>query len=306
MPWTEPTGSFEEAQQQLKEYETSTLLVAETTSGECVPVSETNADQIQPLGSVFKLYVLAALLDAVDEGTVTWTQNVTIRDELDSFPSGTTQDVEAGTEMTVLELAELMISISDNTATDHLIDLLGRETVEEAQAAYGHSDPDLNRPFLTTRELFLLKTDESLLAEYVDADSDQRRALLDSMANLDLPPIEDVLSFVEGGALAVDVAEWFATPNDMCRLLVELAKSSEVKDILAINPGVPDDTGRWSYIGFKGGSEPGVVASAWLLEDADGRTFTVTGGITSDGTESADSVVSTFVGIRDFFEAPAS
>lgn len=306
VPWTAPVGSFEEALEQLDEFETSTLLVAEVSDGECSSITERNVDEVQPLGSIFKLYVLGALLDAIDAGSVTWDQPVIIRDELDSYPSGTTQDVEAGIEMTVQELAELMIAISDNTATDHLIELLGREAVEAAQANYGQSNPELNQPFLTTRELFLLKTDDDLRATYVAGDRDDRRAMLDSLAGVALPPVEEVLSFVEGGALDVEVVEWFATPTDMCRLLVEVAKDPVAREMLAINPGVPDDTGRWSYIGFKGGSEPGVVALAWLLEDADGRVFTVTGGITSSTPVSEIEVGAAFAGLRDQFEAPAS
>jgi beta-lactamase class A len=34
-----------------------------------------------------------------------------------------------------------MISISDNSAADLLINLLGRERVEQDQATYGHTDP---------------------------------------------------------------------------------------------------------------------------------------------------------------------
>jgi len=55
------------------------------------------------------------------------------------------------------ELANRMISISDNTATDHLLLTVGREAVESIQAAMGHSAPGLNAPFITTRELFVLK-----------------------------------------------------------------------------------------------------------------------------------------------------
>ncbi len=36
-------------------------------------------------------------------------------------------------------------------------------------------------------------------------------------------------------------------------------------DILAINPGIPDPTAAFSYLGYKGGSEPGVLNLTWLL-----------------------------------------
>jgi len=55
----------------------------------------------------------------VGDGTISWDTPVTIDDALDSLPSGDTQDLEPGAERTVRELAEVMISVSDNTATDH-------------------------------------------------------------------------------------------------------------------------------------------------------------------------------------------
>jgi hypothetical protein len=50
---------------------------------------------------------------------------------------------------------------------------------------------------------------------------------------------------------------------------------SQVQDVLAVNPQMDVDKSTWKYVGFKGGSEPGVLAGAWLLERADGRWFVV-------------------------------
>jgi hypothetical protein len=47
---------------------------------------------------------------------------------------------------------------------------------------------------------------------------------------------------------------------------------------LAINPGVPLDAATWPYVGYKGGSEPGVLTLNWLLQRADGRWFVVSLG----------------------------
>ncbi|MEO5769752.1 MAG: hypothetical protein ABIS92_15470, partial [Polyangia bacterium] len=43
------------------------------------------------------------------------------------------------------------------------------------------------------------------------------------------------------------------------------AATQPVRDILAANPGIGDASGAFSYIGFKGGSEPGVLNVTWLL-----------------------------------------
>ena len=56
---------------------------------------------------------------------------------------------DLGAPITIHTLASLMISESDNTATDALIDLVTRNSVETISPR--------NRPFMTTREFFQLK-----------------------------------------------------------------------------------------------------------------------------------------------------
>ena len=120
---------------------TSAFLAAEVdANGVCQSIAAVRPELALPIGSVFKLYVLGAVATAVDEETLTWDQPVVIRDELDSLPSGITHDEPAGSTLTVEELARRMIAISDNTATDHLIDLVGRDRVEAALSVFGHSD----------------------------------------------------------------------------------------------------------------------------------------------------------------------
>ena len=79
---------------------------------------------------------------------------------------GRAQNVAAGTGVPLRRYAEPMISISDNTAADHLIHRLGRRAVEAQMTRFGMARPLLDTPFLTTRELFVLKgsADRSLRA----------------------------------------------------------------------------------------------------------------------------------------------
>ena len=101
--------------------------------------------------------MLAELARQVDAKIVKLDQMVEVREELQSFPSGVTQLKPAGAKVSVDELATKMISISDNTATDLLIDLLGRENIEAGLERCRNSCPMRNQPFLTTREMFLIK-----------------------------------------------------------------------------------------------------------------------------------------------------
>lgn len=298
-----PPDTIEAATARLQTMGTLHYAVFDRSDGRCAVVSDQGSDEPMALGSMFKLYVLFAVQLAVDAAELDWADPVTVRDELDSFPSGTTQDVDPGTTLTVRELAELMISISDNTATDHLIDLVGRDAVEAAVVAGGHARPELLAPFLTTRELFVLKTvfTQAERQGYIAADSETRRVILDeTVAETPLGPLADI---VWPGPIDVDTLEWFASPVDICRVLVALTTATETREILALNPGVPGPSGHWEYIGFKGGSEPGVLATSWYVESASGESYVVTGSVTNTGSVLNETeVVNLFAAIRDLVD----
>lgn len=231
-------------------------------------IASHNADRQFAIGSTFKLYVLAALSRSIARGEHNWYDVVELSER--SFPSGQLQDWPSGSPLTLHSLATLMISISDNTATDQLIRVLGRDTIEAELALSGHTDPAATLPFLTTRELFLLKLGEdALLREYSRADEEDRRAILAGLRDRDLD-MGDIQRVFSGGPRFIDV-EWFASAQDIARIYAGLAADPVALDILAINLGV--DRGRfsaWDYSGYKGGSEPGVLNFSWLLRDADG------------------------------------
>jgi hypothetical protein len=298
----DPPATVEEGFQRLATMGVFRGVAAEVVDGECVPVEASAADEPAPIGSVFKLYVLTALGDAVQSGDVAWDDEIVIRDELKSAPSGVLQDRPDGETVTVLEAAELMISISDNTATDHLIDLLGRETVETALSTYGNTTPGLNTPLLGTRELMALKVGPAsgLAVQWLEGDEEARRGILAQISGItpsDLPLQE----WVE--PIDPDRLEWFASPNDLCTLaldLLDLASSvPEIGEILAVNPGIPADPSTWDSIWFKGGSEPGLLA-AWWVTTSEGRTFVATGSVVNpDSVIDTDQATLLFAAVRD-------
>jgi len=279
--------STDAAIERLREFGTLRLLVADAANGTCVPIVDVNSNEVMALGSAFKLYVLGAVVTAVGEGTISWETPVTIDDALDSLPSGVTQDLEPGTRRTVRELAEVMISASDNTATDHLIDVVGRDAVEAVLGPMGNDAVDQNMPFLTTRELFVIKWGPDGLADrYRDADESERRALLDGeVAVASLPAVSTVDPQVP---VQVEEVEWFASPQALCRALVWLSADETATEILAVNPGVPDETGQWEQILFKGGSEPGVLAVAWLTNRNDGTVQVTAGSVVNPSAPVGD------------------
>ena len=90
----------------------------------------------------------------------------------------------------------------------------------------------------------------------------------------------------------IDKIEWFASPNDIANVLKYIRDHSaagegrRVRDILAVNPGLPIDKSKWEYIGYKGGSEPGVLDLSYLLRlRSSGEWYVITG--TWNDTEAA-------------------
>lgn len=282
----EPPASIDELVEQLAAGgERTGLVVADVVDGECVASTEAGADEVLPIASAFKLYVLGAVATAIADGSITWDQEVTIRPELRS--PWVPLDVPDGGTMTVRDLALQMISVSDNTATDHLIDLVGRDAVEAMLGAFGHHDPAVTLPLLTTREMSVLKTDTELLDRYAAADEATRRELLASeVADAPTPGDTDVWTEPR----AVFEVEWFATPNDLCRALAGLQALSAqpglepIGEIMSANPGVVVDPSVVTTSWFKGGSEPGVLVGAWLAQRPDGTWFVSAGGAASSTT----------------------
>jgi len=262
----EVAESWDELQEEVAGVATNAVLAAyRVQDGVCTGPEH----EPMPTGSVFKLFVLGAVAQAVADGDLAWDETVTVTDEVRSLPSGELQEAPEGTEVTIADAAAGMIQISDNTATDMLIDAVGRQAIEEALPDLGASEPQLLRPFLTTRELFLLGWGApEVLDQWEGADPETRRELLTQLPeDLDAVPPEAVTTpvWTEG-------ADWLIPAQDLCEVHTRLADlGPEVRDILGQNPGIALDEDAWEYAGFKGGSAPGVTAGAWYLEPADGQ-----------------------------------
>lgn len=234
--------------------------------------------QLFAIGSAFKLWVLDAVAEEVANGRVSWGQVIPLGPR--SLPSGATQDWPVGMPVTVETLATQMISISDNTATDTLIRLVGRDTVEARVAAAGHSQPAAMHPFLTTSDAFRLKLGaQSVRDAYARSDGAGRLQIVNDLpAGIDVAQ-GDISALGTGKPVAIDSIEWFASPADIVRMLDMLRRRSDpqVLAILGVSPGMAPELRRsFTTVGFKGGSEPGVLNLSWLLRRPSGSWYVVT------------------------------
>ncbi len=260
-------------------------LAAEISDGTCRPVHELNADLTTPIGSGFKLYILAEIAAAVEEGRLTWEQPVTIRKDLKSIPGGPLLFVPDGSVFTLRYLAEQMIQRSDNTATDTLLFLAGRENIERRMAEAGHHDASLNTPLPATREFAVIKflwSDEEL-ERYRQASDDAKREML-AGERRGFPALSAF--FDEHGdqdkPVRVETVEWFANRHDICNLFLALnamggkPELRPLLEVLTLNDPIGFDREKWTYVGFKGGSEMGLQAGNWMVRRDDGRLFVFT------------------------------
>ena len=245
-------------------------------------IESANEDVSFAVGSAFKLYVLGTLLK---EG-VSWEKIFRLKAEDRSLPTGRLRLWPDGSPLTAHTLAAMMISESDNTASDALIAALGRRTIEADLAALGHSDPGRLKPFLKTSEMFRLKSGTGAALEYLNLPAAEKYSFLASLAKTPLSADRFTKS-----PFGVDKIEWFASPSDLCRVMAYFADKKDAKalEILALNPGLDIPREKILYAGYKGGSEPGVLSMTWLLKNRRSEWFCLSASWNNEKENLADS-----------------
>jgi len=98
---------------------------------------EMNPEALYPMASVFKIPLLLETLAQVDEGRCALEERIELRPEHVLAPSGVLVDLDAGLRLTLRDLLTLMIIVSDNTATDMVLDRIGRDRVMERLRFWG-------------------------------------------------------------------------------------------------------------------------------------------------------------------------
>lgn len=251
--------------------------VSKVSAGKCELLAGTNTELSLPLASIFKLYVLLAVAQAVNAGTVSWNDPLTVTKQAKAVGSAGLEELPPGAKVSVRTAAQQMISASDNMATDLLIERLGPGAVERALAAAGHHDPASMTPFPTTHELFSVGWGEPDLREQWKQASPQARAQLLKQTNS--RPYEPDPARTHTPASDYG-AEWYGSAADICRVHAALqatavGEAEPVKQILSAIPGIDLDRTKWPYIGAKGGNLPGDLTFSWYAVDRAGQPWVV-------------------------------
>jgi hypothetical protein len=306
-PYQPPPTGWGQLDQQLTALGPDVGFIAAKVSptGACISVHQVNTSTTRPLGSMFKLFVLGALAHQVEAGRVSWNQMLTVTASTKSLGSiqGSLQYVPTGTQVSVLDTATKMISISDNTAADMLINLVGPNAVVE-QVRQWTSGSTLDNPFFTTRELFLLHyvNFPALANEYLGLSPARRAAFLTrSVDPLSLSEVREVKTPRD-----VNSIEWFASPSELCRAFVGLQRLSvrpglaPIGSILSTNSGgINLDRTQWPTIWFKGGSEPGVLTLGYLATASKGQSVVVVAMVDNPRAALSPSATPTLVALAN-------
>lgn len=106
-----------------------------------------NAEQPFAAASTIKLPLLIAFFQDVDAGKIRLDEQWVMRKDLIATEAGSMQYQPVGTKFSALETVENMITVSDNTATNMVLDRLGKaEAVNQRFQGWGLSDTIIHNP----------------------------------------------------------------------------------------------------------------------------------------------------------------
>lgn len=161
-----------------------------------------NADELFPTASTCKSPFIYELYRQAEEGKIDLTARVPLAHHNRVPGSGVLQNLDEGLQPTVRDLAELMIIVSDNWATDLLYARIGKEAMAARLKELGLTSTFLP---LTIREMFCLIADKD--PEDASLDYDGLREALKQGT----PPLDHL-------GLSGDESNNSSSPRDLARL----------------------------------------------------------------------------------------
>jgi beta-lactamase class A len=96
-----------------------------------------HADDPVPTASTIKLPIMIELFYEASEGRIDWNQKLQLTEAEKVSGSGVLTELTGGDELTIRDLMHLMIVVSDNTATNLLLERIGGEAVNRRMQRLG-------------------------------------------------------------------------------------------------------------------------------------------------------------------------
>jgi len=256
-----------------------------------------NGDTYFPMASVFKVPVLVEVMAQIKEGRFTMEDEVSIRKTDQHLGSGYLSDLEApGIKLSIKNMINLMMMISDNSATDILLTKVGAENVNKRLRSFGLEKISVDR------------TCQNLIMDAIGMDYEKHKGL----------PLEEVIkaytkerqenpaAFEEAASKFSQVIKDQSTPRAMNRLL-ELIFKKEILDELSCDTIISvmlkcqtgerrlkGDLPRHVQIAHKTGTIGGTVNNVgiiYLPEDLGHLAITVFTKDTEERTQEVEDII---------------
>ena len=139
---TDPRLTLEERiEAELKSYDGTMGLYIDDLKGNVITRFP---DEKFETASTIKVYILAALFDAIEQGKASLHDILTCEERFWIDGSGILGSLEVGTTLSAKNVATLMIIVSDNIATNMLIDYLGIDNINACIQKLGCKDTVLH------------------------------------------------------------------------------------------------------------------------------------------------------------------
>ena len=255
----------------------SILIARINSAGQCLTVEGREATTLRATASIFKIWVLGAIADMIASGSASPEQLVSLVAS-EVVAGSVLANIPLGTSFSVLDMATLMLGISDNTATDHLHELAGRTRLHQFIQNSGVADPDVLIPLLSLNEQFHLFYSVTLASamSFING-TEQEQA--DYVENV-LEPLGASFSYPYWNKQLLSTGSWQASPMDICQTFATLRQVPEgtpakqvINRALGAESAQPFVRNNWDRVWYKGGSLAEatntyhVYTHAWMLEN---------------------------------------
>lgn len=156
--------------------------------------------------STIKLLIMAELMERVRLGELSLEQKITITPEMKTGGDGILKELDPGHSFTLKEIMTLMIIVSDNQATNILIDLLGMDAINARGRALGLQNTILGRKMMDSearkqgRDNFISANDMAAILRAIHAET-----LIDSASSKIM--LETLLRQQQNGRLQLYLPE---------------------------------------------------------------------------------------------------
>jgi beta-lactamase class A len=218
-------------------------------------------DEVFPTASVFKIPVLIELYRQVLEGRVSLETRIDLTHLSKVAGSGVLKELSPGLSPTIRDLAVLMMIVSDNTATDMILSLLGKDSVNQTVRSLGLQKTWI--PMSTREILFDLVGMREALTH-----SPQIETIREKLKRREIDPASkalqdhdnDISTPRETGILLERLANHEILNRDRCEEIIEIMKRCQTNTMIPLYlPMHKID------VAHKTGSLPGIRNDAGII-----------------------------------------